>query len=158
MRVASEEQLRRLVRAGEDDGVDVGMGDEATADRRRRRSDQLQDVGGTPAAGNCRDEPGADATASGAGLRMTALPAASAAATPPAGMAYGKFHGAATTHGAERPARRRGREHRRRACVCVAGPAGEVDRLRHLGVALAHGLRRFRTAISAIVAAAVGAP
>ena len=37
------------------------------------------------------------ARTSGAGFSITALPAASAASTPPAGMAYGKFHGEATT-------------------------------------------------------------
>ena len=36
-------------------------------------------------------------TASGAGFRMTAFPAASAASTPPAGMDSGKFHGGVTT-------------------------------------------------------------
>ena len=36
-------------------------------------------------------------TASGAGLRTTALPAASAASTPPAGMDSGKFQGGVTT-------------------------------------------------------------
>ena len=34
---------------------------------------------------------------SGGGLRITALPAIRAASTPPAGIAYGKFHGDATT-------------------------------------------------------------
>ena len=36
-------------------------------------------------------------TVSDAGLRITVLPAASAAATPPHGMAIGKFHGDITT-------------------------------------------------------------
>ena len=36
-------------------------------------------------------------TASGAGLRTTAFPAASAARTPPAGIDSGKFHGGVTT-------------------------------------------------------------
>ena len=34
---------------------------------------------------------------SGGGLRITVLPAIRAASTPPAGIAYGKFHGDATT-------------------------------------------------------------
>ena len=36
-------------------------------------------------------------TVSEAGLRITVLPAASAAATPPQGIASGKFHGETTT-------------------------------------------------------------
>ncbi len=36
-------------------------------------------------------------TVSEAGLRMAVFPAASAAATPPQGIASGKFHGDATT-------------------------------------------------------------
>ena len=60
------------------------------------------------------------------------LPAISAASTPPAGMAYGKFHGDATTttpSGVE-------------SAGTVGGGvvAGEVDRLGHLGIAFAHGL------------------
>ncbi len=39
----------------------------------------------------------ATSTVSDAGLRMTVLPAASAAAIPPQGMAIGKFHGETTT-------------------------------------------------------------
>ena len=39
----------------------------------------------------------ATSTVSEAGLMMTVLPAASAAATPPHGMATGKFHGGTTT-------------------------------------------------------------
>jgi len=36
-------------------------------------------------------------TVSGAGLKITVLPETSAAIIPPAGIAYGKFHGDATT-------------------------------------------------------------
>ena len=37
------------------------------------------------------------ATVSGADLKITELPAANAAQTPPQGIAYGKFHGGTTT-------------------------------------------------------------
>ncbi len=70
---------------------------------------------------------------SGAGFKMTALPAASAAQTPPAGIAYGKFHGGTTTtvpSGVE--------------SVEVGGrrrvEAREVDPLAHLGIGLGLGL------------------
>ncbi len=55
---------------------------------------------GLPQAASARSQ--AVSTDSGAGLRITALPAASAASTPPAGMAKGKFHGGATTTVPER--------------------------------------------------------
>ena len=52
---------------------------------------------GTPAAQSACASPQPTSTASGAGLRMTALPATSAASTPPAGIESGKFHGGVTT-------------------------------------------------------------
>ena len=52
---------------------------------------------GTPASHRQRASHQPTSTASGAGLRMTALPAASAASTPPAGMESGKFQGGVTT-------------------------------------------------------------
>ena len=52
---------------------------------------------GTPARRQCSTTSRPTRRVCGAGLRITALPAASAASTPPAGMAYGKFHGDATT-------------------------------------------------------------
>ena len=89
-----EEQPGRLVRARQDDRVDVGMGDEPAADARRRAAHELQHVArARRRASTARRATRRCARASGAGLRMTALPAASAASTPPAGIAYGKFHG-----------------------------------------------------------------
>ena len=52
---------------------------------------------GTPAAWRARTISAPQRLAGGAGLRTTALPTASAATTPPVGMASGKFHGEATT-------------------------------------------------------------
>ena len=53
--------------------------------------------GGTPARQHCSASRYAVRGVCGAGLSTTALPAISAANTPPAGIAYGKFHGGATT-------------------------------------------------------------
>src|SRR4029079_4691101 len=52
---------------------------------------------GTPARQKHWHKLYAISTVSDAGLRITALPAASAAATPPVGIANGKFHGETTT-------------------------------------------------------------
>ena len=93
-----EEQPRGVVGAGEHDGVDVRMGDEALADvvvRAAARTAARRQVRRRPSS--CWARIAAVSTVSGAGLRMTALPAASAPSTPPAGIAYGKFHGEATT-------------------------------------------------------------
>ena len=51
---------------------------------------------GIPASHICCASSHAVATVSGAGLKRTGLPAASAAKRPPAGIAYGKFHGGTT--------------------------------------------------------------
>lgn len=50
-----------------------------------------------PAAQSASVITAAQRRAWGAGLKTTPDPAASAASTPPAGMARGKFHGGATT-------------------------------------------------------------
>ncbi len=52
--------------------------------------------GGTPASCSAATSACAQAGDWAAGLRITALPAASAAAVMPAGIASGKFHGAIT--------------------------------------------------------------
>lgn len=52
---------------------------------------------GTPASWKARTSSAAQRRAGGAGLRTAVEPEARAAATPPAGMASGKFHGEATT-------------------------------------------------------------
>ena len=52
---------------------------------------------GTPASQRQRASHQPTSTASGAGFRMTVLPAASAASVPPAGMERGKFQGGVTT-------------------------------------------------------------
>ena len=51
---------------------------------------------GIPASHSCCASNQAVATVSGAGLNSTGFPAASAAKSPPAGIAYGKFHGGIT--------------------------------------------------------------
>ena len=91
-----------------------------------------------PASQSARARCPPTSTASGAGLRSTALPAASAASTPPAGIESGKFHGGATTttpSGSMRaPSTLVARAERARVV------AGEVDRLRHLRIRLGHRL------------------
>ena len=52
---------------------------------------------GTPASHSASASTAAHRRACGAGLKTTPEPAASAASTPPAGMAIGKFHGGVTT-------------------------------------------------------------
>ena len=52
---------------------------------------------GTPASHKWFARCHATPTVSGAGLRITLLPAMSAAVTPPQGMAYGKFQGGVIT-------------------------------------------------------------
>ena len=84
----------------------VGIGDQQAAGVAVDAGHELQDrLGGTPPAHSASaSAAGHVATASGAGLRITAFPAASAASTPPAGIDKGKFHGDATTtvpHGRE---------------------------------------------------------
>ena len=54
-------------------------------------------VRGTPPSHRTSASSPAVATVSGAGLKITALPAASAPSKPPAGIDRGKFHGEATT-------------------------------------------------------------
>ena len=80
-------------------------------------------------------------TVSEAGLRITVLPAASAAATPPHGMASGKFQGETTTT-TPRP-----RGVRPRSRVNVSGSVGveaaEVDGFGDLGVALGERFTAF---------------
>ena len=56
----------------------------------------LSTSAGTPAAQQASATISAQRGVSGAGLNTTALPAASAASVPPAGMATGKFHGGIT--------------------------------------------------------------
>ena len=95
---------------------------------------------GTPAAQRACASPQPTSTASGAGLRTTALPAASAASTPPAGMESGKFHGGVTDDHAERlhaAVAQLGRGLPQRARVV----AREVHRLGDLGVRLRGRLR-----------------
>ncbi len=65
--------------------------------RRRRRARSGARPAGTPADQQASATSSAHRRVSGAGLRTTVLPAASAASTPPAGMATGKFHGGATS-------------------------------------------------------------
>ena len=61
----------------------------------RQELEDLARDAGVPQRSVASSQP--TSTASGAGLRMTALPAASAASTPPAGMDSGKFQGGVTT-------------------------------------------------------------
>ena len=58
-------------------------------------------------------------TVSEAGLRITVLPAASAAATPPQGIASGKFHGETTTT-TPLPSRGEARQVRGSSCAVSA--------------------------------------
>ena len=125
------------------DGVDVGMGDEAPADLvlraragrrggpRGRRPRRQQSTRSRPTATVC-----------GAGFRMTPDPAASAASTPPAGMASGKFQGDATTVTPWGSNAQAVALERRRPAAAAGVPAGEVDGLGHLGVGLGDGLAR----------------
>ena len=79
--------------AGQYHGVDAWVADEPPAGRAIHAGNELQDLAGNPRppAGSASSH--AVATVSGAGLRITAAPAARAARTPPAGMARGKFQG-----------------------------------------------------------------
>ena len=98
LRLPTAEQPGRVPRTGEHHGVDVVVGDEVLAGVVVVAGQELHDVVGHAAAAAVLDDELARSAASrGAGLRITVLPAASAASTPPAGMAYGKFHGDATT-------------------------------------------------------------
>ncbi len=93
---------------------------------------------GTPADSSASTSTAPHRAACGAGLMMTAEPAASAASTEPAGIATGKFHGGVTTVSATGDATAPSTESRdsgqRRVVV------GEVDRLGHLGIALVERL------------------
>src|SRR5579875_3483721 len=88
---------RRLVRTGEHHGANTGGRNQVLAYGSVGHGQEPEGWSPTPAACNCRARAPAVAWASGAGLRTTALPAARAASVPPAGIAYGKFQGGATT-------------------------------------------------------------
>ena len=77
-------------------------------------------------------------TVSEAGLRMTVLPAASAAATPPQGIASGKFQGETTTTTPLPCGRDAGQFVK--AIGAIGVEAAEVDRFGNFGVALGERL------------------
>ena len=80
-------------------------------------------------------------TVSEAGLRITVLPAASAAATPPHGMAIGKFQGETTTT----TPRGRGFQFRQRAEIIgrAAVELDEIDRFRYFRIGFGQRLAAF---------------
>jgi hypothetical protein len=97
---------------------------------------------GIPASSIASQMISAQRGTSGAGLKITPLPAASAASTPPAGMATGKFQGgttAITPNGSNRlPSMRCQIE------GAIRVVPGEVDRLGDLGIRLGDGLGGLR--------------
>jgi hypothetical protein len=85
--------LRHLRGPGEKDAGDGGTPNEFCTDAGAVARQQLQRCRGTPAARSSSTARAAISGACSAGLAMTALPAASAAATWPVKIASGKFQG-----------------------------------------------------------------
>ena len=137
-RLPVEEHRRGRLRPGEHHGVDEWVGDESPADVAVGRRHELDDVGRYSRLDAQFDDERGGVHRLGCGLQDHALPAASAASTPPAGMANGKFHGEATRTVPSAAGRAPSMRASRRPSVGVV--PGEVDRLGHLGVALEHRL------------------
>ena len=139
VRAERAEQLRRLVGAGEDDAIDPRVGDELLPERAVARGGRAgARRAGTPASHSASASTAPQRAACRAGLRMTPEPAASAASTPPAGIATGKFHGGVTTVSPTGTGVAPSTSSRPRAELRVV--VGEVDRLGDLRVGLVDGL------------------
>ena len=140
--------------AGQDHDVHVGVRDQLLAFAwPRSRECSCSVLRETPARQKHSHSMWAVSTVSEAGLRITVLPAASAAATPPQGMAIGKFQGETTTTTpfgrASRPVQ--GAE----SIGSAAVELDEVDRLGHFRIRFQQRLAAFGQSDSHQVAAGI---
>jgi hypothetical protein len=141
-RVPRQEQLGGVPGAGEDDGVDVGVGDQPPTDVVLRAREEGEEVRWHPGLEDAVGEEATDRHGLGRGLEDDARAGGEGGQDPARRDRQrevpGRGHDGDPVRGEVEPLVTQGRDHAPGARV----PPGEVDGLGDLGVGLAHGLAR----------------